>query len=93
VQYEEDGELRAYPAQLNLGFFPGGEAYFYSNPWPFEGELLLDRQLPQGADWHTEGWQGTILPYSRLVDDPLAEKRLLDYAIKVFELTRPTLTA
>lgn len=93
VQYEEHGEVRSYPAQLNLGFFPGGDPYFYSNPWPFESEQLLGRRLPEGAAWHTEGWQGTILPYSVLENDPEAEERLLDYAMKVYELAHPTLTS
>jgi hypothetical protein len=93
--YEEEGKEVEYPSQLNLGFFPGGpdtEPYFYSNPWPFEGEALLEEELPEGASWHTEGWQGTILPYEELVGDPGAEARLLAYARRVFELAAPTLT-
>jgi len=93
--YEEDGERQEFPAQLNLGFFPGGPEtppYFYSNPWPFEGDQLLGKALPEGASWHTEGWQGTILPYEQLSADPEAEQRLLGYARRIFELTAPTLT-
>jgi hypothetical protein len=94
--YEENGERHESPAQLNLGFFPGGPEtapYFYSNPWPFEGDDLLGKALPEGASWHTEGWQGTILPYEALEADPGAEQRLLAYAGRVFELSAPTLTA
>lgn len=91
--YEEHGEVREFPAQLNLGFSAGDEPYFYSNPWPFEGEKLLSRTLPAGAAWHTNGWQGTKLPYSELVGDANAEARLLEYARIVYELARPTLTA
>jgi hypothetical protein len=93
---EENGERHESPAQLNLGFFPGGPQiapYFYSNPWPFEAEDLLGSVLPDGASWHTEGWRGTILPYEALVDDPNAGQRLLAYARRVFELSAPTLTA
>ena len=93
--YEENGERHESPAQLNLGFFPGGPEtgpYFYSNPWPFESDQLLGKALPEGASWHTEGWQGTILPYEALEADPEAEQRLLAYARRVFELTAPTLT-
>jgi hypothetical protein len=93
-EYEEQGEIRQIPAQLNLGFYPGSpgvDPYFYSNPWPFEGDTLLGQALPQGARWHTEGWQGTILPYEALVDEGQAEERLLAYAAKVYELASPTL--
>ena len=82
------------PAQLNLGFYPGGPGiapYFYSNPWPFDAERLLGSPLPGGARWHTEGWQGTILPYEELVGDPDAGTRLLAYARRVYELCAPLL--
>ncbi len=94
--YEEHGERQEFPSQLNLGFFlgsPGIAPYFYSNPWPFEADALLGQPLPDGAIWHTEGWQGTLLPYKALVGNPNAEERLLGYARRIFELTAPTLTA
>lgn len=90
----EDGELREFSSQLNLGFSPGssnGEPYFYSNPWPFEANTLLKKELPTGSRWHTEDWQGTIFPYSELVRDGNAESRLLDYAKQVFDICSPTL--
>jgi hypothetical protein len=93
--HEEEGKEVEYPSQLNLGFYPGGPdlaPYFYSNPWPFEGEVLLGEALPEDASWHTEGWQGTILPYEALAGDPDAEARLLAYARRVFDLSAPTLT-
>lgn len=103
VPYEEDGETVEYPSQLNLGFYgggapsePGAEAtapYFYSNPWPFDGDTLLGEALPSGAEWHTEGWEGTILPYATLAGDPDAETGLAAYARAVFDLAAPTLTA
>ncbi len=86
---EGEGTLEQ-PAQLNLGFYPGeddGTSYFYSNPWPFDADQLLDRPLPAGASWHTEGWQGTILPYTAARD----EEQLLDYAAAVFEIAAPLL--
>jgi hypothetical protein len=97
VEYEEDGEVAHYPAQLNLGFSPGEsshpEPYFYSNPWPFEADPLLEKSLPAGARWFTDGWQGSILPYNELVDDERAAERLLAYARRVYEASAPTLTA
>jgi hypothetical protein len=91
---EADGQRSEFPSQINLGFYPGdpsGAPYFYSNPWPFEAEQLLDHPLPAGARWHTEGWQGTILAYDNLVGDEEAENRLLDYARAVHELASPAL--
>lgn len=94
--YEEHGKVTEYPSQLNLGFSPGDSEtgpYFYSNPWPFEADKLLDKPLPAGARWFTESWQGSIMPYSELVDDDDAEARLLAYAKAVFEISSPTLIA
>jgi hypothetical protein len=97
VEYEEGGKVTTYPSQLNLGFSPGDsghpEPYFYSNPFPFEAEKLVDKPLPEGASWHTEGWQGTILPYSALVEDERAADRLLAYARAVYEICEPVLMA
>ena len=93
-RFEEKGQIQELPAQLNLGFYPGEDdagSYFYSNPWPFDADKLLDRPLPEGASWHTEGWQGSILPYATLRDDPRAEERVLAYARAVYEIASPLL--
>jgi hypothetical protein len=82
------------PAQLNLGFFPGSpdtEPYFYSNPWPFAAEKLISHSLPEGARWHREGWEGSILPYNELAEDPRFEEKLLNYARAVYQTAAPTL--
>ena len=93
--HEEHGVVQESPAQLNLGFYPEDteNAYFYSNPWPFEADALLDKPLPPGTHWHTEGWQGAVLPYAELADDPNAEQRLREFARRVYELASPTLMA
>ena len=91
---EEGGEVKELPAQLNLGFYPGADdasSYFYSNPWPFDGDKLLSRALPAGASWHTEGWQGAMLPYPALRDDPQAEERVLEFARAVYDVAAPLL--
>jgi hypothetical protein len=88
--HTENGQQEELPAQLNLGFYPAGEPYFYSNPWPFDASLT-DHDLPHGASWNTEGWQGSKLPYAALVGDPDAAKKLADYASTVFEIASPTL--
>jgi hypothetical protein len=91
--YEKNGQTTEYPAQLNLGFYPSGDPYFYSNPWPFEADQLLDQELPEDASWHTEGWQGAYLPYKALVGEKNAEARLREFARRVFEVASPTLLA
>lgn len=90
-RYNEGGKTIELPAQLNLGFYPGegdADSYFYSNPWPFDGDKLLGRALPAGASWHTEGWQGAMLPYTSVGD----EEQLIDFAAAVFELAAPLLS-
>lgn len=94
--YEEQGESTPHPSQLNLGFSPGDDEnapYFFSNPWPFEADLLLNQPLPEGARWFNEGWQGTILPYGELAEKEHAAERLQAYARTVYELAAPTLQA
>ena len=92
--YEEGGETTDRSSQLNLGFYPGTDRpYFYSNPWPFEGERLTSEPLPNGAQWNTAGWEGSILYYDQLQGDPDAAAKLAEYAKAVFDLAAPTLTA
>lgn len=94
VTAEEHGETKEHPSQINIGFYPGNnndESYFYSNPFPFEADQLLDKPLPPGARWFTESWQGTLLPYKELINDLDPETRLLDYAKAVFDIASPTL--
>ncbi len=78
------------PAQLNFGWYPAGEAYFYSNPWPFDDRLICS-PLPSGAEWHTEDWKGTMLSQAAVAGRPDATERVLAYAAAVFDLARPTL--
>jgi hypothetical protein len=90
VRSEEGEGTLEQPAQLNLGFYPGEDdetSYFYSNPWPFDADKLLGRPLPEGASWHTEGWQGTILPYTAVKD----EEQVLEFAAAVFDIAAPLL--
>lgn len=89
--YEEHGEVTEYPSQINMGFYTAGDPYFYSNPWPFEGDKLLDKALPDGAKWFTDGWEGSIFPYSELIGDDNGPARLLEYARTVYDVASPTL--
>ncbi len=89
--HKEQGEVLESPSQINFGFYPGEPIYFYANPWPFEKEMLVDQPLPGGARWHDEGWQGTMFPYTEVVNDPRAEERLLAYYRAVYDIASPTL--
>jgi hypothetical protein len=89
---DEGGVPVEQPAQLNLGFYPAGDAYFYSNPWPFDADALMKVQLPGNARWHTEGWEGSILAYADAVDRADGVDRFLDYAAAVFAAAAPSLT-
>jgi hypothetical protein len=82
-----------HPSQLNLGWYPAGDAYFYSNPWPFEADALMGAPLPHGAVWHTDGWEGTMLGYSELAGEADAAQKLLDFARAVHDVAAPTLMA
>lgn len=91
--HEEEGEKNEIPSQLNFGFYPAGRAYFYSNPWPFEKDALMEVPLPSGAKWTTEGFEGSILYYDQLAGDPEAADKLLAYAKAVHDAAAPTLRA
>ena len=91
--YEGDGATVEYPSQINLGFYPGGRPYLYSNPWPFEADALLGQSLPEPAGWHTEGWQGTELLYEELAGRDDASDIVRAFARRVWELASPTLMA
>ncbi len=92
IAHEEHGETVDSPSQLNLGFYPAGRAYFYSNPWPFDPEITRTH-LPQPAAWNTEGWEGSILYYDDLLATDNPEQRLIDYAQAVFDAASPGLLA
>jgi hypothetical protein len=92
-EHEEGGEVAAYPAQLNFGLYPASRAYFYSNPWPFERDLLVGVELPHGARWHTDGWEGSILYYDQIAGDSNGATEVLEYAAAVMDAARPTLEA
>jgi hypothetical protein len=91
VESEEGDETGAHSSQLNLGFYPAGEAYFYSNAWPFDSETLLGVDLPYGAEWHTEGWEGSKLTYDAVAGRPDATDRVTAYAAAVYAAAAPTL--
>jgi hypothetical protein len=77
-------------AQIAVGFYPVGDAYFYANPWPFDGDWT-DARLPPGAVWHTDGWEGAMLPASELGAGDQREQVLV-FARSVHELAHHALS-
>ncbi len=95
IPYGEGDDAQEILSQINFGLAPGdsshAEAYFYSNPWPFE-DSLIDRKLPAGAQWFTESWKGSLLPYAEIASDPAGEDKLAAYFKAIYELSSPLLT-
>ena len=77
-------------AQIAIGFYPAGDAYFYVNPWPFE-EAWATTDLPGSATWHVEGWQGAKLMASALGDHSDREV-VIELARAVHDLATETLS-
>ncbi len=68
--------------QMNFGFSTGDggipEPYFYVTAYPLP-PALPSIPLPDGIVWHNQGWQGAVMRYATLVEDPHAGERLLNY--------------
>jgi hypothetical protein len=68
--------------QMNFGFSTGDggipEPYFYATAYPLPAALPATA-LPEGVVWHNQGWNGAVLRYAALVEDPNAGERLVNY--------------
>ena len=68
--------------QMNFGFSTGDaglpEPYFYATAYPLPA-ALPGLALPEGVIWHSQGWNGAVLRYAALLEDPQAGERLLNY--------------
>lgn len=68
--------------QMNFGFSTGDEAmpepYFYITAYPLP-DGLATMSLPEGAVWHTERWQGALMPYEEIVGVARGEEKLLNF--------------
>jgi hypothetical protein len=71
------------PGQINLGFYPGGDSYLYSSPWPFD-PALRETSLPEGASW-SDAFDGAVLPYEAVRTSPDPEGRIDEFAAAVFD--------
>lgn len=67
--------------QMNFGFSPGDEGipepYLYITAYPLPAGLV-GSPLPDGAYWHTRGWNGAVMLYKTLVASPKPDAFLLD---------------
>jgi hypothetical protein len=75
---------------LSTGDTGTPDAYLYvtAYPWPAD---LVEKTLPEGAEWHTEGWKGALLPYASLASSEDQEARLLDFYRTVYRTASPLL--
>ena len=93
VSHEEGGQVVEAPSQIGFGFSTGDDshpaAYYYATPWPFEKELA-EAPLPNGALWHSEGWEGGLLPYEAVRRE--GGDLLASYFERVYEVASPRLT-
>jgi hypothetical protein len=82
VPGQDPGKPADADEQMNFGFSTGDagipEPYFYATAYPLPPALPA-APLPEGVTWHTQGWQGAVLHYAALVEDPRAGDRLVEY--------------
>jgi hypothetical protein len=64
-----EGDFDDSKAQMNFGFAPFSDGlpypYLYVTGYPYKDELQVPA-LPEGANWHSQGWMGIVVPYSEL---------------------------
>jgi hypothetical protein len=77
----EEGGGTAH-AQIASGWYPATASYVYINPWPFEPHFTAI-DLPHGATWNTEGWNGAKLDVSG--SDGVGATEIVDLARAVHE--------
>lgn len=81
-------------SQIVFGFNPAGAvidgAYFFVSSTPQQPDQL-SQALPAGARWHTDGWQGALLPYAEVADKADAAQRIRGFLQAVYELQKSIL--
>ena len=74
--------------QMNIGFSFGDdsvpEAYFYISAYPWQQEFIQG-PLPEGAYWHTDGFNAAVLPAKILHANNNPQKYLQDFTLQVIE--------
>ena len=68
--------------QMAFGFSTGDsgtrEPYFYITAYPWQ-DALQQTDLPPGAQWHTDGWNGALLMYQTLTESEQPKEQLLEF--------------
>jgi hypothetical protein len=82
-EHEKSDEQIAFG--LSTGDTGTPDAYLYVTvyPWP---EKLVEMPLPDGAEWHTQGWKGALLPYARLINSTEADARVSEFFRSVYRM-------
>jgi hypothetical protein len=82
VPGEDPQDAENADEQMAFGFSTGDggipEPYFYITAYPWQ-PALTQSDLPSGARWHTEGWNGALLLYSTLVKSEKPREQLLHF--------------
>ncbi len=77
--------------QMTFGFAPGDagipEPYFYAYTYPWK-EDLLQKQLTSPAYWHTQGWNGAVLLYNKVVESSDPDSTLKSYLREIYKFGR-----
>ena len=93
VESEEVTQTDGARAQIGFGFSLGdssvSQPYFYATPWPFE-QQAISQDLPHGASWYQDSWQGALLLYETIRAE--GETRLRDFIKTVHAVASPGLT-
>jgi len=78
----DPADEEASEEQMNFGFSTGDDAipdpYFYITAYPLP-EPLTRIKLPPGANWHTRGMTGAVMPYDALTKTDQPEEKLLGF--------------
>ncbi|MGI9666895.1 MAG: DUF5996 family protein [Acidimicrobiia bacterium] len=75
--------------QIAMGWYPGEESYVYVNPWPFQDSFAAV-ELPAGASWHLDGWQGAKLDIPH--DGAVEAKEVAQLGLAVHAAAGPPLS-
>lgn len=82
VPGEDPQDAENADEQMAFGFSTGDggipEPYFYITAYPWQ-DALTQFDLPPGAQWHTEGWNGALLLYNTLVKSEEPREQLLHF--------------
>lgn len=97
VALDRAGTEPGHARFIGFGLSPGDasydEPYFYVNPWPAPENRNSPFALDGGAQWHTAGWFGAVLPAGRILRGSGREqaKQVMAYARSAFAANRAIL--